>query len=439
MIIFFFHRYNDLDHIAPLVYKMAQNNSNQTAILSLNPNYDIENDLRLNFLKHNNVMVDYIYSFYCNKLVRFYFKNFCVYKSRKKCFKSFQRQAKKTIKINLNTFKIVLNMVIDFIYLFSWKYMHNIIFNKFLLNFYYNENWAKSLFLKVKPSLLIFDHSVRPGLYISESLFLTAKKYNIPIMSVPHGVLLFDGDHPYIKRSYETAKTNIEAGCNHIIVCYKEWKQNYINRGFNKDNIHVLGSARYSNEWREILKKIIPIDKRLNFDSKKIKVVYLERQADRHNEYKSIVKDTLEKINKLEFVDLLVQPCTRSKKIHFDISKDIKITHNIDSINLCKWADVIICLSSFVIEVLLTNKIYINAKFLHGQTLLTEKYNVGLNVNSYMELEENLTKIYQGVNFVPYERENIDRFLLDIVNGGVENRDILGDYKKFMSHFAKFV
>ncbi|MDY6974210.1 MAG: hypothetical protein SV775_18130 [Thermodesulfobacteriota bacterium] len=31
MIIFFFHRYNDLDHIAPLVYKMAQNNSNQTA------------------------------------------------------------------------------------------------------------------------------------------------------------------------------------------------------------------------------------------------------------------------------------------------------------------------------------------------------------------------------------------------------------------------
>ena len=63
MIFFFVHRFNDIDHFTPVVYKIAKDTSEKIMVLSFNPFYDISSDFRLNFLKESeNVFVDYLYN-----------------------------------------------------------------------------------------------------------------------------------------------------------------------------------------------------------------------------------------------------------------------------------------------------------------------------------------------------------------------------------------
>jgi hypothetical protein len=49
--------------------------------------------------------------------------------------------------------------------------------------------------------------------------------------------------------------------------------------------------------------------------------------------------------------------------------------------------------------------------------------------DALLALQENKTK-------VPYTDENIDRFLSEIIYGGRDERDVLGDYENFIVNIA---
>ena len=67
MYLFFIRHFNDIDHIAPIVWKMKQDNR-PAAVYCINPKYDIQNDYRLTFLKVQGIIVESIYDAFSQKL-----------------------------------------------------------------------------------------------------------------------------------------------------------------------------------------------------------------------------------------------------------------------------------------------------------------------------------------------------------------------------------
>ena len=61
MYLFFVRAFNDIDHITPIVWKMSMDKY-PVSVYCLDPQYDIYNDYRLNFLKEQGVTVDFIYN-----------------------------------------------------------------------------------------------------------------------------------------------------------------------------------------------------------------------------------------------------------------------------------------------------------------------------------------------------------------------------------------
>ena len=48
MIIFFIRRFNDIDHIVPIIHKVALKDKNNFLVLCLNPDLAINKDYRIN-------------------------------------------------------------------------------------------------------------------------------------------------------------------------------------------------------------------------------------------------------------------------------------------------------------------------------------------------------------------------------------------------------
>jgi len=60
MYLFFVREFNDIDHITPIVWRMGQDNY-PVAVYCLNPQYDLQGDYRLSFLKKHGIPVKYIF------------------------------------------------------------------------------------------------------------------------------------------------------------------------------------------------------------------------------------------------------------------------------------------------------------------------------------------------------------------------------------------
>jgi len=71
MYLFFVRAFNDIDHMTPIVWKMSQDNL-PVAVYCTNPEYDIQSDYRLEFLKSLGIEVDFLYNDFDQNLGRFH-------------------------------------------------------------------------------------------------------------------------------------------------------------------------------------------------------------------------------------------------------------------------------------------------------------------------------------------------------------------------------
>jgi len=445
--IFFVHRFNDIDHFSPIIYKIASDTDQKILVLGINPFAPLRDDFRLKFLKNKfGVEIEYLNLISNISLIQ---KISGEILSRGYLGESLIEN----IRILLGKSDIKVNPLLAIYHLFLGSlraFLSRFNIYKKIATKIYDIKWSDELLLKFKPSILIFDHaatSSKIGSLADTSpikyIFISAKKMEIPTLSLPHGVPLF------IKHPEQYAlRINLFASdlSDYIVMQHTYWMKECLEAGLDESKSSILGLARYCSEWSSMLEKIIPKEQGLNEKGvDKLKIVYMDTGPDNYGKGKADIQVLLDKINQLEFVYLIYKPHTRRNKSHFNLSKKIENGKEINSVNLVNWADVVIGMhSSIMIEALIQNKAYIspayfrkNSKFVDGVKVtysetIYEQYNACWIVDSDSELISALHKLRENLDFKPYTKNNVESFLTDIVYSGEKNKDVLGVYRDYI-------
>jgi hypothetical protein len=139
-------------------------------------------------------------------------------------------------------------------------------------------------------------------------------------------------------------------------------------------------------------------------------------------------------LSELEGIEMVVKPHTRTGK-EAKVYENIPLTDVADfsSVELCEWADVVLAIgSSIIIEPLKQGKPVLYLKYLHENTTQYEELGACWTIHDEDELKDALRSLQDNKTKVPYADENIDRFLSEIIYGGPDERDVLGDYESFI-------
>ncbi len=418
MILFFIREFNDIDHITPIVWKMKRDNY-PVAVYCLNPEYDLQNDYRLQFLKQQDIKVIFIYD-ECGQALGL-FHRITRFISRT-CFSVANR-----LDNHLQSaFQAVFAALRQRAKKIGKKYY------KRSRNKFYNVSWARNVLEQSGAQVLCFDH-INPDRYIAEIFLRAATEKSIPTLALPHGVFIYTNNFVRTGSAEEDRYDKFNR-FDYIITQNKLRKEVLVRAGVNRENIFVLGSARYCNEWMTQNKKILPRTMNSNPEIPgRLKAVFMTTRFAYRIDVERMLK-TFELLSELEGIKMVVKPHTRTGK-EAKVYQNIPLTDvaEFSSVELCEWADVVLVIgSSILIEPLKQGKPVLYLKYLHENTTQYEEFDACWTIHDEAELKGALLSLRENKTKVPYTDENIDRFLSEIINGGKDERDVLGDYEGFI-------
>ena len=420
MYLFFVRAFNDIDHMTPVVWKMACKN-HPVAVYCLNAEYDIKKDYRLNFLKDSGVPVDWLYNHFDQNLGPLHSILRFVTQKSYALQRSFERNTWPTLALVFKILRRAAHRVGSELYKFTRKQ-------------YYTDEWAHHVLSQSEAKVLCFDW-VRPRQFVVDVLIREAKKLQIPTLALPHGVWVYTNDFITIEsRPLETYdKLN---QYDHVIVQNQLYKDEMSRSGLEKSKIRVMGSARYCGEWTAQNKKIVPKTIPLyQGTAGKLKVVFMTTKI-RYRIHTDRLLQTIDLLSRLEGIDAVVKPHTRTtKEARLYDNLPIPNLSDSSSVELCEWADVVLVIgSSIIIEPLLQGKPCLYLKYLHENTTLYEDFGACWTIQDEAELQNALKVLRADKKAVPYSQSDVDRFLFDIIYGGQQKREVLAEYEQFIIH-----
>jgi hypothetical protein len=418
MYLFFVRAFNDIDHITPVVWKMKRGNY-PAAVYCIDPEYDIQSDYRLQFLKQMGVKVDSIYNEFDHHLGWLHQIMRMLYLRCLEVRRDFDRQDRQQLSIWSKAIRRMAKRAAVLLY--------NLIRSKF-----YDVNCIRAFLDRSQAKVLCFDW-IRPHKFVIESLISAAKTMSIPTVALPHGVFLYTNDSVQ-SESKQEGQFDRYNHFNYVIVQNRLFKETIARSGVAEDKISVLGSARYCKEWMDQNSQILPRKlKSANENSRKLKVIFMTTRPHYRIDVERMLK-TFDLLAKLDGIEVMVKPHTRTGK-ESKIYRDIPLANvdDISSVELCLWADVILVIaSSIIIEALVNNKPALYLKYLHGNTVEYEEYKSCWTANNEEELVAALSSLRADPGAVPYTEKDVDRWLAEIIYGGREEHDVLEDYVQFI-------
>ena len=418
MYLFFVRHFNDIDHFTPIVWKMHKDNY-PVAVYCVNPEYNIQSDYRLQFLRDEGVKVDFLYNDFeqslglLQRIVRFLFISTLAIE--RKLISDLQSQ----LSFLSRAFGRLAGKIGSRLY-------------KFARRRFYNINWARDLLEQSGAQALCFDW-IRPHKYVVDVLLKVAKEMSIPTLSLPHGVFLYTNDSVRIAPRGEMRFEKYYR-YDYIIVQNKLFKEIISKSGIDKEKIFVLGSARYCNEWMEQNRKIIPrkIESN-NGNAEKLKIVLMTTRPQYRINVERMVK-TFDILSNFSEIETVIKPHTRSgdeAKMYENVP--LSNVSELSSVELCEWADVVLVIaSSIIIEALTQGKPALYLKYLHENITEYEEFGACWTIHDENELQDALMSLRDGKRDVPYTDQNVKRWLAEIISGGKSERDVLKDYKDFI-------
>jgi hypothetical protein len=366
MYLFFFRHFNDIDNIAPVVWKIARDKRPVTAYC-LNPRYDIENDYRLALLKKMGVDVDYVYNDVSHdlgllhRIVRYFFLG---------CFAIHRKTGNASLYIFSPLIKLVGTLA---------KKIGNRLFSFAKKNFY-NLEWASRLIETKNANILCFDWA-KPKLFVIKALIKAAHRKSIPTLALPHGTFVYT-NKKIANDSSPLGTFRKLSPYDGVIVESKLHSQFMTHLGLDHKKIHVLGNARYCKEWVQQNKKIVPrVLSRNKNGNNKLKIVFMTTKTRWRVDTKRMFK-TFDLLHNFDGINLLIKPHTRTEKeTYLYDNLSAPNVSNVSSVELCDWADVILVIgSSIMLESLIKkNRLFILNIFIKIQLSTSNIRHVGLS------------------------------------------------------------
>jgi len=422
MYLFLVRAFNDIDHITPIVWRMRQDDY-PVALFCWNPEYDLQRDYRLRFLRKQGVKVNYIFdefdrSLGLNHRIMRFIARFC--------FTVANRLDNHSRTLFSTGLKTIQKRVKKF-----GKKLYKRSRGKF-----YDISWARSILEQTRAKVLCFDH-VKSKRFVVNILLEAANENSVPTIALPHGVFIYTNHFVRIG-SEEDSRYDKFNRFDHIITQNKLRREVLARAGVDRNKIFVLGSARYCKEWMVQNKIILPRTKKLNTgNSDRLKAVFMTTRFAYKIDVERMLK-TFDILSKLEGIDMVVKPHTRSgKEAKVYESIPLSNVYEFSSVELCEWADVMLVIgSSILIETLVQRKPVLYLKYLHENTTEYEELGACWTIHDEAELKDALLSLQVNKAKVPYTEENINRFLSDIIYGGRGERDVLRDYEDFIVNHA---
>jgi len=426
MYVFCVRRFNDIDHLTPVIAKFFNNGHTDLMIICLDAGYNVYYDPNIQYLKKTfGIRVEYGYTIYTPSLVHTI--RAAIIKSRYKSFSWSKRFAIlcKERRVR-NIFLIIAQIFVNLMQKVCPIQITDKIKEK-----YYNTVWAEKTLRILKAKILIFDW-VKFDVNVNESLIHAAKRLNIPTVALPHGNHVLSCHSLNVNEVPPYGKTFL---FDHIVAPSNNSRDFFVKGGIDQNKVTVIGSPRFSKEWINKYSSIYHEEslQLLPAHSNKLKVVYMEGGIRVLKDKEELI-DTIRRINGLDFVDLIIKPKTRNNKIFVGGLENVaRCVRDISSYSLCKWADVmIISISSIYIEALVQNIPLIHPKYLFDKTTVFEEMGSVWLCNSYDELEGALRALHKDHNYKTYSDKEVNALMRAMVYGGKENRDVLGDCYQFL-------
>lgn len=176
---------------------------------------------------------------------------------------------------------------------------------------------------------------------------------------------------------------------------------------FPKDRVKVLGSARYCEEWIEYLSEICPPVPDAELDKGKLKIAVFPRSWRYPLNWQALA-NALSLIAELDDVSIIVQHHTRENDFLQNVSDNYRsivpipgklriVDYNVYSGSLIRWADITLSLCTSVsFEAVVLGKPVLELEYLHAlRSHLAETY-PQLEILSHDELLSAISAIQNG-------------------------------------------
>jgi hypothetical protein len=418
MYLFFVRHFNDIDHVAPIVWKMREQNY-PVAIYCINPKYDIHNDYRLIFLRGQGVTVDFIHNALDQELPM-------LHRAARSAFQWLFAQSKRLNAVDPQHPSLPSRLA----QLITEAAAHGL-YQLTRLAFY-NKNWAHSLLERSGARALCFDHVI-PKRNVVGVLLGAASDMSIPTLALPHGVYLYTNESYKAGSTARTRFTKFNR-YDHIVVQTQLRKDVLVRSGLPEDKVVVLGSARFCSEWICQNRKILPrVMKSTVNHTAKLKVAFMTSKPQCRIDVDRML-NTVDILSHLSGLEVMIKPHTRIGPVaqHF-YNLPAGNAADVLTAELCEWADVVLVIGSSVItEALMQRKPVLYLKYLHANTMLFEQSGACWTIRDEADLKTALRALQLAKLNIPYSDENVNRFLSEVVYGGRNGRDVLRDYVDFI-------
>ncbi len=416
--------HKDIDHILPFVYFLNKSKTSKFTTRCL----ILENEI--NYRKNLDPRVKMLFNFKNMDKKFLYKSNFIFY-----------IKLLSELKINQLFFRF-LKRVMRYFYIKHLIYRKNKVDIKSKLG----ENFIRS-----NSPVIITAHANNEARNIVSNI----KKFNKKAkwMVLPDGIMLTHNKmnvdtnlekNEKKKSKYDRIKYQ---NINYFLQSTHHDLSDEINNDLAKKKGFILGSPRFSEEWLKIKSKLkldgknVPVNKKL-----KVKILFFIPKKHLNIFHEELIR-TIDFISSYKEIDLIlscadyIYPDFPKKILKRENVRRFLIAQEYSTSKLIDWADIVIHAGTGVIfESFIKQKITVLPRYLTSNTLISEKYNAGLNLKNRDELRNlcnnavkslnNLKKSYnikyrtsnkRYVNdFVfsnsNYIKKNIEKILLKILN-----------------------
>jgi hypothetical protein len=260
---------------------------------------------------------------------------------------------------------------------------------------------------------------------------LKALNNSIKYILLPHGVTLCSND--MLSNNNMSKNNNIVdfsdrwKDMDYIFLSDNTLKNKAILSGVPLENLKLVGSARFCQEWLDI-KKDIQIDGSIVVNKKNKKnILFLMPNMISNIFYDEVVR-TIEFISQYDDISFIVQ--YRANEIN--LPKHIKNIHNITWITseyttsaLIDWCDIAIhAVTTMQFECFQKKKIVVYPRYLMANTAICELYSAGVILKNRDDLRNTMNEISSDFNSFKGKyfsnEKNINKFIGDYVNAGGE-------------------